>query len=108
MVVDLPVPAGPTKTSRWRPEVAICFDGESLIERQPVVLAGQGGLGHGGHDVSRGGRPIEAMTDLEQASFGLQGGRSRVDLMALGPEAAGAIGPAQLLGRGMELGCRDQ
>ena len=107
-MVDLPVPAGPTKTSRRRPEVAICSTASGLVDGQSMVPAGQVGPGDRDHGAHGGGRTAHLAPGLEQAGLGLQERGRGVDLVALGPESAGPVGPAQPLGRVVQLGRRDE
>ena len=60
------------------------------------------------HSAHGRGRTADLAPGLEQAGLGLQQGGGGVDLVALGPEPARPVGPAQPLGRVVQLGCRDQ
>ena len=46
MVVDFPLPAGPTRTSRTRPGGGDLLHGEGLVDAQSVVASGQVRLGN--------------------------------------------------------------
>ena len=73
-----------------------------------MVPSGQVGPGHRRHNAHGGGGPAHLAPGLEQPGLGLQQRRGGVDLVALGPEPARSVGPAQTLGRVVQLGCRDQ
>ena len=54
------------------------------------------------------GRTIDFSPGVEEAGLGVDEDGGGVDLVPLGPEPAGPIGPAQVLRREVQLRCRDE
>ena len=109
MVVDLPVPAGPTRTSRTPPGGGHLLDRQGLVGAQPVGRA-------------RAGRPLAgratvatltagavlAPARVEQPGLGVEQRLGGVQRPALGPQARRAVGAA-VAGRGVaHLGAGDR
>ena len=79
-----------------------------LVDAQRVVPTGQVGRSRARHGALRDGRPAYLTSGVEQPALGLQEGGRGVDLVALRPESACSIAPAQLLWRVVQLGGGDQ
>ena len=92
MAVDLPVPAGPTRTSRTRPEVAIFSTARAWSTLSSVVAPGQVRLCHLGHDGDAHPGCSELPRGFEEARLCAEKRLGRVDDAALGMKPRRPVG----------------